>query len=57
MEFKREIWLNKLIQKKHNGLVTVITEIRRCSRYIFHNKPQITTNIESDSRFAIIISF
>ena len=32
MEFKREIWLNKLIQKKHNGLVKVITGIRRCGK-------------------------
>ncbi|MCR5688932.1 MAG: ATP-binding protein [Clostridiales bacterium] len=32
MEFKREIWLDRLIQKKHNGLVKVITGIRRCGK-------------------------
>lgn len=38
MEFKREIWLNKLIQKKHNGLVKVITGIRRCGKsYLLFN--------------------
>ena len=38
MEFKREIWLNKLIQKKHNGSVKVITGIRRCGKsYLLFN--------------------
>ena len=38
MEFKREIWLNKLIRKKHNGLVKVITGIRRCGKsYLLFN--------------------
>lgn len=32
MEFKREIWMNKLILKKHNGLIKVITGIRRCGK-------------------------
>lgn len=38
MEFKREVWLNKLIQKKHNGFVKVITGIRRCGKsYLLFN--------------------
>ena len=38
MEFKRELWLNNLIQKKHNGLVKVITGIRRCGKsYLLFN--------------------
>ena len=38
VEIKREIWLNKLIQKKHNGLVKVITRIRRCGKsYLLFN--------------------
>ena len=38
VEIKREIWLNKLIQKKHNGLVKVITGIRRCGKsYLLFN--------------------
>ena len=32
MEFKREIWMNKLILKKHNRLIKVITGIRRCGK-------------------------
>ena len=31
MEFKPDIWLNKLI-KKHNGLVKVITGLQRCGK-------------------------
>lgn len=32
MEFKREEFLNRLIRKKHNGLIKVITGIRRCGK-------------------------
>lgn len=32
MEFKREYYINKLIQKQHNGLIKVITGIRRCGK-------------------------
>lgn len=32
MEFKREHYLNKLIKKKHNGLIKVVTGIRRCGK-------------------------
>lgn len=32
MEFKREYYLNKLIMKKHNGLIKVVTGIRRCGK-------------------------
>lgn len=32
MEFKREAYLSKLILKKHNGLIKVITGIRRCGK-------------------------
>ena len=38
MEIKREIYLNKLINKKHNGLIKVITGIRRCGKsYLLFN--------------------
>ncbi len=33
MEIKRDIYLNKLIGKKHNGLIKVVTGIRRCGMY------------------------
>ncbi len=32
MEIKRDHYLNKLIMKKHNGLIKVITGIRRCGK-------------------------
>ena len=32
MEIKRDYYLNKLIAKKHNGLIKVITRIRRCGK-------------------------
>ena len=40
MEIKRDYYLNKLIAQKHNGLIKVITGMRRCGKsyllfYIF----------------------
>ncbi len=32
MQIKRDIYLNKLISKKHNGLIKVITGMRRCGK-------------------------
>lgn len=32
MEIKRDFYLNKLIKRRHNGLVKVITGIRRCGK-------------------------
>ena len=32
MEIKRDRYLNTLISKKHNGLIKVITGIRRCEK-------------------------
>ncbi len=29
---KRDLYLNKLIERKHNGLIKVITGIRRCGK-------------------------
>ena len=38
MEIKRDIYLDKLIKRKQNGLVKVITGIRRCGKsYILNN--------------------
>lgn len=42
MEIKRDLYLNKLIRKKHNGLIKVITGVRRCGKSyllftLFHN--------------------
>ena len=32
MEIKRDMYLNKLISKRHNGLIKVVTGIRRCGK-------------------------
>lgn len=32
MEIKREYYLNKMIKRKHNGLIKVITGVRRCGK-------------------------
>lgn len=38
MQIKRDIYLNKLIEKQKNGLVKVITGIRRCGKsYLLFN--------------------
>ena len=38
MEIKRDIYLKKLISKKHNGLVKVVTGVRRCGKsYLLFN--------------------
>lgn len=38
VEIKRDIYLNKLIKRKQNGLVKVITGIRRCGKsYLLNN--------------------
>lgn len=38
MEIKRDLYLNKLINKKHNGLIKVVTGIRRCGKsYLLFN--------------------
>ena len=38
MEIKRDVYLNRLITKKHNGLIKVVTGIRRCGKsYLLFN--------------------
>lgn len=38
MEIKRDRYLNILISKKHNGLIKVITGMRRCGKsYLLFN--------------------
>ena len=32
MEIKRDFYLNQLIARKHNGLIKVITGVRRCGK-------------------------
>ena len=38
MEISRDFYLDKLIKRKHNGLIKVITGIRRCGKsYLLNN--------------------
>lgn len=42
MEIKRELYLDQLIRKQHNGLIKVVTGVRRCGKsyllfHIFHS--------------------
>lgn len=38
MEIRRDIYLNKLISKKHNGLIKAVTGMRRCGKsYLLFN--------------------
>ena len=42
MEIKRDIYLNKLIRKQKNGLIKVVTGVRRCGKsyllfHLFHD--------------------
>lgn len=42
MEIKRDVYLDKLIRKKKNGLIKVVTGVRRCGKsyllfHLFHN--------------------
>ena len=38
MEIRRDLYLDKLIKRKNNGLVKVITGIRRCGKsYLLNN--------------------
>ncbi len=37
MEIKRDIYLNRLIVRKHNGLIKIITGIRRCGKSFLLN--------------------
>lgn len=38
MDIRRDSYLTRLIQRKHNGLVKVITGIRRCGKsYLMNN--------------------
>ncbi len=32
MEIKRDLYLNRLIARKNNGLIKVITGVRRCGK-------------------------
>jgi len=37
MEISRDLYLNKLVRKKHNGLIKIVTGIRRCGKSFLLN--------------------
>lgn len=45
MEIKRDFYLHKLINRKNNGLIKVITGIRRCGKsYLLTGNKTISQN-------------
>ena len=52
MEIKRDRYLNTLISKKHNGLIKVVTGMRRCGKsyLLFKLFKERTRIISSRSR-------
>lgn len=59
MEIRRDIYLNKLISKKHNGLIKVVTGIRRCGKsyLLFHLFKDHLLTKETDEQHIIEIAF
>ena len=57
MEIRRDFYLNKLIKRKHNGLIKVITGIRRCGKSYLLNKIFYHHLIESGIDESHIIRF
>ena len=38
MEIQRDLYLNKLLSRRHNGMIKVITGMRRCGKsYLLFN--------------------
>ena len=57
MEIKRDLYLNKLISLKHNGLIKVITGIRRCGKSYLLNEIFYNHLLESGVNESHIIRF
>ena len=49
MEIRRDFYLDKLIKRKNNGLIKVITGIRRCGKSYLLNNLFIHTFVEFGS--------
>ena len=37
MEIRRNAYLKKLIRRKKNGLIKVVTGVRRCGKFLIHS--------------------
>ena len=57
MEIRRDFYLNKLIKRKHNGLIKVITGVRRCGKSYLLNNIFYHHLLESGVRADHIICF
>lgn len=59
MEIRRDIYLNKLISKKHNGLIKVVTGMRRCGKsyLLFNLFKEYLVNEGVDENHIIEIAF
>lgn len=38
MEIRRDAYLKKLIRRKKNGLIKVVTGVRRCGKLLIHSE-------------------
>ena len=57
MEIKRDLYLNTLIELKHNGLIKVVTGIRRCGKSYLLNEIFYNHLLESGVEKSHIIRF
>ncbi|MCF0111787.1 MAG: ATP-binding protein [Erysipelotrichaceae bacterium] len=57
MEIRRDLYLDKLIRKKHNGLIKVITGVRRCGKSYLLNTLFYRHLLESGTDADHIIRF
>ena len=56
MEIKRDLYLNKLIKRECNGLVKVITGIRRCGKsYLLFHHSVVKSSLEIFIYFSICL--
>ena len=58
MEIRRDFYLDKLIKRKHNGLIKVITGLRRCGKsyllntIFYHHRVDYVVDADHSIRFA-----
>lgn len=59
MVIQRDIYLNKLISRRHNGLIKVVTGVRRCGKsyLLFHLFKDYLLSEGADKRHIIEIAF
>lgn len=57
MEIKRDVYLDKLIRKKKNGLIKVVTGVKRCEKsyLLFHLFHDHLCSVDEETRFASIL--